>query len=146
MIRILFAYNISWAMQGKRMMKKTEKNAGQITYGMKPLIAVVLVSFSLLIQAELLYGAGIIKSPHFEVRYTDIGEKYVELVSQSAERSFEVITGFFGHTPENTIIIILTDTDDEFRTLTRGTLPDWSAAVATGNRIIISPLPQLNSP
>ena len=85
-----------------------------------------------------------ITSPHFIVHYEDLGDIYAEKVSQSAEKSFSTIIDALGHEPDNYITITLTSTDEEFRKLTRGTLPDWSAAAAMpGNRIILSPLPGL---
>ncbi len=83
-----------------------------------------------------------ITSSNFIVHYDSSGERYAEQVSQTAEKSFSTIAGTIGHKPEKKISITLTVTDEEFRKLTRGILPDWSAAAAMpGNRIIISPLP-----
>ncbi len=83
-----------------------------------------------------------ITSTNFTVYFRELGETYAESVSRSAGQSFTVITRTLGYTPKNRITILLTTTDGEFRELTHGTVPDWSAAVAVpGDSIIISPLP-----
>ena len=111
---------------------------------MKPKITITVLLFLWFVPYAALCAEKKLASQHFDVRYDTVGEKYAELVSAAAERSFDVITRTLGHTPENKITIVLTSTAGEFRKLTHGTLPDWSAAVAVpGSRIIISPLPGL---
>ena len=83
----------------------------------------------------------IIRTRHFEVFHDDVGKHYAGIAARSAERSFIRIAETLGHEPEEVISIILTHDDEQFKKLTRGILPDWSAAAALpGNRIIISPL------
>lgn len=111
---------------------------------MKPKLNIAVLLFLWLVPYSSLCAEKKLTSPHFDVRYETIGEKYAELVSAAAERSFAAITQTLGHTPDNKITIVLTSTAEEFRKLTHGTLPDWSAAVAVrGSHIIISPLPGL---
>jgi len=105
------------------------------------------LSFFLLFLLLFLTGTGncdqkTITSTHFVVHYDSSAEHYAHQVSQTAEKGFSTITGTIGHKSEGKISITLTGTREEFRELTRGVLPDWSAAAAMpGNRIILSPLP-----
>jgi hypothetical protein len=111
---------------------------------MRLLGSYLFIFIILYIPDKALCAVNHVLTPHIDVEYVNIGEHYAKLVSQSAEKSFQIITRELGYTTKDIITITLTSTDDEFRTLTEGTLPDWSAAVALpGNRIIISPLPGL---
>ena len=111
---------------------------------MKLKITITVLLILWLVPYTVLCAEKKLASPHFDVRYDTVSENYAEFVSTAAERSFAVISRTLGHTPENKITVVLTSTAEEFRTLTHGTLPDWSAAVAVpGSRIIISPLPGL---
>jgi len=66
---------------------------------------------------------------------------YAEDALRSAERSIEVISAALEYTPRVPVDIILTASDREYRELTEGAVPEWSAAVADGNgRIIVTPL------
>ena len=82
-----------------------------------------------------------IVTSHIEIFHEGVGKHYAETAAQSAERHFMRITRTLGHTPHGRLSIILTRDEGQFRELTRGAIPDWSAAVALpGNRIVISPL------
>ena len=85
-----------------------------------------------------------LESPNFIITYEGLTKNYAEMVSKTAEKSFATISDALGYKPENVITVTLTGSAEEFSELTRGTLPDWSSAVAMpGNRIIVSPLPGL---
>ena len=93
------------------------------------------------IVSAVCLAESVIRTEHFEVVHEGVGKHYADIAARSAERSFNLISGNLGHKPAETISIILTRSGEQFRELTRGALPDWSAAVALpGNRIIITPL------
>ena len=71
----------------------------------------------------------------------EVAAPYIGLAENSAGRSYSRITQALGWIPAETITILITTTEEEFARLTRGALPDWSAAAALpGNRIVVSPL------
>lgn len=77
----------------------------------------------------------------FTVTREGVGLYYADIVSKSAEKSFDAIVDMLGHRPSTTIEIILTAARPRFEDLTEHALPDWSSAAALpGNRIVISPL------
>lgn len=75
------------------------------------------------------------------VTHDGFSEQYAGQILAHAEKSLDEVSGAFGIVPRHTVEIILADTDERFNELTRGRLPEWSAAAALGNgRIVISPL------
>ena len=85
--------------------------------------------------------ADTIETAHFVVSYDDVGDYYADIVAKAAEHHYEGVVRMLGHEPASPITIIITGDEERFTALTRGALPDWSAAAALpGNRIVISPL------
>jgi len=109
---------------------------------MNNIFKTLLTSITFLIfTSAVSFSDNTIRTRHFEVFHDNVGEYYAEIAVRSAERSFTKIAETLGHVPEDIISIIITHDYEQFNKLTRGTLPDWSAAaVIPGNRIIISPL------
>jgi len=101
-------------------------------------LAIILLSIAL--PAGRVSGEAI-TTEHFEVSYGDVGKWYAELAAGAAEKSYSLVSGMLSHEPGERIRIVLTHSEREFREMTRGVLPDWSAAAALpGNRIVVSPL------
>ena len=83
-----------------------------------------------------------LKSQHFEVFYDGFRKSYAEQALMNSEKSYRIISETLGHNLQKPISINFTGSDKQFRELTRGTLPEWSDAVAMpDNRIIVTPLP-----
>jgi len=99
-----------------------------------------VVFFSAVLSAGVASGESI-TTEHFEVSYGGVGKWYAGLAAGAAERSYSLVSDMLGHEPKERIRIVLAHSEREFREMTRGVLPDWSAAAALpGNRIVISPL------
>ena len=90
------------------------------------------------------YAEDVVKSEYFEVYYTGFKENYAERALQNADESYLRISKALGHTLIGPITIILTNSEEQFKQLTQGAIPEWGAAVAMpDNRIIVTPLPGL---
>ncbi len=75
------------------------------------------------------------------VTYDGFTERYAIQILNHAEKSLDEISNVLGVVPQQSVEIILADTDERFTELTRGHLPEWSAAAALGNgQIVVSPL------
>lgn len=103
-----------------------------------------LLVFLLLISTALnipCFAEESISGRHFKVFYEGFNKSYAEHALRISEISYERISSALVHSPEKTVSIILTSSDEQFRRLTRGAIPEWSAAVALNdNSIIVTPL------
>lgn len=101
---------------------------------------VFLITFTIISAFSLnLYAENFIKSSHFDVIYYTGTHEYAEDIAGMAEASLREISVFLRYRLENSIKIVLTRDYAQFKTLTSGTLPDWSAAAAIGDKIIMTP-------
>jgi hypothetical protein len=88
------------------------------------------------------YSEERIAGRHFDIIYSGLNKGYAETVLENSDNSFDTISKLLGHNPSGKISITLTTSAEQFRRLTHGVIPEWSAAVAIDNEsIIISPLP-----
>ncbi len=95
--------------------------------------AALIVSCPAVIPAEERIGGD-----HFDILYDGLNEGYARDVLADAENSLDAIAGLLGHTPGEKITITLTTSADQYRRLTNGVVPEWSAAVAIDNRTIVA--------
>jgi len=97
--------------------------------------------FFSLAPTYICFAGDSIRGQHFEVFYDGLHKGYAEQALKNSENSYKIISEALGHSLEKNISIILTSSDKHFQQLTRGTIPEWSAAVALNNNsIIVSPL------
>ena len=103
---------------------------------------ILLTSLTFLaLTSAVSFSENTIRTRHFEVFHDNVWKYYADTAARSAEQSFTKIVEMLGHDPVDVISIIITHDDEQFKIMTSGTLPDWSAAAALpGNRIVISPL------
>ena len=86
-------------------------------------------------------GAAGLSSAHFRIVSGNGRDYYPRVALDSAERVLPRITDALGVPLVSPITITLAADDREFRTLTRGVLPDWSSAAALDkSTIVVSPL------
>lgn len=79
--------------------------------------------------------------PRFIIRHEGVNDRYADLVGEYAEAAYGKLTVLLGHGLKYPVTIEIAPTEERFKELTEGRLPDWSAAVAIGyDTIVLSPL------
>lgn len=82
-----------------------------------------------------------VKGEHFEVFFDGLRKNFAEQTLKQSDENYRIISEVLGHSLSKSILIILTNSDEQFKQLTRNGIPEWGAAVATRNNIIVTPLP-----
>ncbi len=96
---------------------------------------------AILLLLAPVYAEDIITADGVRVLHEGVAAAYAGIAARAAERSLETASSLLGHVPAEPVKLIIARDDDHFRLLTGGALPEWSAAVATGdNTIILTPL------
>jgi hypothetical protein len=90
--------------------------------------------------AKLIHG-DILETERFVIHYEGVNRVYARLIADYAEKSYARVSDLLGQHITHKVDIVVAQSDERFRELTNGRLPDWSAAVAIGSEtIILSPL------
>lgn len=83
-------------------------------------------------------------SDHFHIQYHIKNRILAEAVVQHLEKAYPLVTMDIGHTLDEPVTVYITTSNREFRSITRGALPDWGVGCAfpDSNLIILRAGPE----
>lgn len=99
-----------------------------------------IMTFCLLLSCNVwaaYSGYNTLSGGGYMVEYTGLKKGYGEKALKDIETDSQEISGLLGRNLSHPVKVILTSTDKEFSMLTEGKIPEWGAAVALSDSLII---------